>query len=329
MRLNHERMIVMGHRNINFCSWQGKVIILRTNVLSDRDTNFARQLNKIENSFFIIVADETKGLIECPEFNKVSLTENEINKLGLIYENDTPWRCGDYFFYAARRHFPNAAQFWIIEPDVHIHFDQISSFFSEFDAFNNVDMIATRYSQAHHTWSWYRHMMAYHNSIYTMMFPIVRLSGRAIDYLVRRRISLGKHFDKKIKSEPIGTNLQWPNDESFVATELSNANFLCRDMNTFGKTYYDNDSFNFQKPIVPNMIPQEPDELVRHPIVYGDKMYAQSLNYLNNISHNGQALSENDLQYTKKLIDYLNIQRPEKFDEINSYTIKIQSLHKN
>ncbi|WP_232631165.1 hypothetical protein [Methylobacterium sp. Leaf118] len=286
--------------------------------MTEVEISLANQIKLAPNSRFVIFADERDGAIASESFEKISFIKSNAEKMGLIYEYDTPWRCGDYAFYIVRGHFPMASQFWLIEPDVYIHSDEPENFFKKFSHCENIDMISARYSRASEHWAWYKYMAFYHSVIYTMMFPVVRLSGRAVDYLFRRRIALGRCYAERKSANVSNIEVLWPNDESFVATELSNANFVCMDMNDIGSPSYLHEYFGFQKPVIPAMLPENAGDLVCHPFVHGDKLYAQATVYVMRILESGVPWSESDKNYVARLLNQIIKEQPENAENFRS-----------
>ena len=107
------------------------------------------------------------------------------------------------------------------------------------------------------------------SSSQVQIFPVVRLSAGAIDFLYRRR----KELSRKFREEKI-ENAQWPNCELFVPTELCNSGFASSDLNEefvrFTPNFYLNDIRCFEKP----------DNRLYHPVKYIGKDILQEIEIL-------------------------------------------------
>jgi hypothetical protein len=97
-------------------------------------------------------------------------------------------------------------------------------------------------------------------AVYGCIFPITRLSGRAIDHLyqARRAASVSN-------SEDLFPT--WPNDEVFVATELKNHGFECRDLGEQREGLYKRGTLRIGLPHDRGQLMAQPlDEQIYHPV---------------------------------------------------------------
>src|SRR5262249_1055521 len=100
------------------------------------------------------------------------------------------------------------------------------------------------------------------------LFPITRLSVRAIDAAFARRVAHARRAQRR---------LLWPNDEALVATTLMNGDFVCRDFNDFGATFYTDASFFFGPPLRSEELKIAEDGVrLVHPVLSGTA-YAEKL----------------------------------------------------
>ena len=206
--------------------------------------------------------DERKGSTADGRTSVVGLTDEKCRALGLFLPSDYAWRCGDYGYYLARRQFPEARLLWLIEYDVRFSGDRLADFFQFFDGRPEIDLVATDLAPAGTDWFWTRTCFGRGIRPYRCLFPITRLSAPAIDAVLARRRAQSRRYARRAL---------WPNDEAMVATTLGNGDFVCRDFNAFGASYYDATRFTFVEPIDGDALPvtRGPVQML-HPVLFGD-----------------------------------------------------------
>lgn len=191
------------------------------------------------------------------------LTREACSGLGLFCPPDFAWRCGDYGLYLARARFPGERHFWLLEHDVRLAGGDVAEFFRFFEAQPAVDYLACAYRRASRDWGWYPHACARDVVPYRSLFGVVRLSARALDFLLHVRRAQAQRWARRKR---------WPNDEAFVATTLSNAGYECKDLNAFGRRLYDEASFSLTRPIRGETF--QPDAAaglrIYHPVLFGE-----------------------------------------------------------
>ncbi len=231
---------------------------------SPQTAAFARRLASESGEKVCCVVDERKGMVDVGEFDKIAITRSACQALGLYCPADAGWRCGDYGFYLARQRYPDERFMWLIEYDVRLSGPHISAFFQCFHAADAVDLIAGHYRRAEKWWYWTHTMASRDQPVWRCLFPVVRLSDRAIDLL---------HAQRKAYARRPMRLANWPNDESFVATILSRAGMQCADLNDFGTALYDDNTYTFNKPFDGQLIDERALPLkVFHPILFGDDL---------------------------------------------------------
>ena len=201
----------------------------------------------------------------------VGVSDHACRALGLHCPTGYPWQCGDYAYYLARRRFPKAEFFWMIEYDVRFTGASLSSFFTFFAAHDTVDFLAADVRPAELTWHWTASCLAKNARPYRCLFPVTRLSARAIDALLQKRLAHSRSGSRRVL---------WPNDEGMVATTLKNGPFECRDLNDFGAVFYDSDSFTFDGATNGECLRSTTREIrIHHPVLFGQQ-YEDKLNRL-------------------------------------------------
>ena len=124
------------------------------------------------------------------------------------------------------------------------------------------DLLVADLRPAHRTYFWEYMVAARGVLVHRCIFPLVRVSARAIDYLLANRVRLSRHQRRR---------RDWPNDESFVATLLKNApDMNCRDLNGFGRTLDDENTLSFWKPLDGDRLRMRDGEVtIYHPVLDG------------------------------------------------------------
>ena len=143
-----------------------------------------------------------------------------------------------------------------------------AAFFEMFRTETSADLLVADLRPADHTYFWEFTIAARGLAVYRCIFPLVRLSARAIDYLLAKRVVLSNSRRR---------HQEWPNDESFVATVLKDKpDMICRDLNDFGQTLYDEHTLSFWKPFDGANLPLRDDRVaVFHPVLYGAEYRAK------------------------------------------------------
>ncbi len=207
----------------------------------------------------IICCDERAATTDFGTLDKIGFNNATLAELGLLPHPNCGWRCGDYAYYVTRMARPDYDYYWLIEPDVLFHTADIDATFASLNAARS-DFLAPRFYARDARWDWHRTMSGTYDSVFGCNFPITRLSARAIDHL---------HNARRMMSaiETPDTTENWPNDEVFVATELTNHDFDCRDLNEHRPGTYTHDSFRNRVPHDrARLQAQSPDELIYHPV---------------------------------------------------------------
>lgn len=211
-----------------------------------------------ESGFDVIfVCDERRGSVDVGDRDKVGFDAGAVEAMGLFPHADYGWRCGDYFHYVGRAARPDYARYWMIEPDVWIHTGDLRAWFEQFDD-NSADLLVSWFGRKDPSWSWHASVVDRYSEVYGCTFPVTRLSAAASDHLLQARSRLGKDA---------AARETWPNDESFVASELMAAGFDCRDVSPADRPLYTRQSFRNAVPQdYETLVASEPDGLIHHPV---------------------------------------------------------------
>ena len=157
---------------------------------------------------------------------------------------------GDYRFYYIRKFFPDYDYYWLLEYDVFCNGETYEGFLDKFKD-NRADLIINefRIENKNGSWVWtYGLDWIYKDvEIYGSLFPVVRLSARAVDFLYKRRLAQREIFQNYTEQ-----NKRWTYCEIFVPTELMHGGFICENLNEervkFLPYVYLNDERIFLKP---------------------------------------------------------------------------------
>jgi hypothetical protein len=243
-----------------------EAILLRTHYFDGSVAELADFYMRSSGREVLLVCDETKNVVDVPaQYKKVSLQRAVLEADGIYVPDDFGWRCGDYSYYAARRAYADFTAYWLIETDVVLKFDDLSTFFDHFPPADEVALLAPGLFKSGPNAFWYKSMAPFSSNVHGCMFPITRLSGRAIDYLMRERAAISPKFLELDAAS--ATRLSWPNDEAFVTTRLMEAGYVCRDINSFGERFYSSGTFWVGAPASAKQVKALPnDGKIYHPV---------------------------------------------------------------
>ena len=217
------------------------LIVFRTHFLDQRLLGLIESIRSAPDYEVVVAADEIGRTVEAHGVPKISMTAALFDALGLFTElGDMLWRCGDYPLYLARQAYPDAVNYWLIEYDVAINRPDPVGFFREHDTAYAHDLLSTHFREREPGWHWGDPMQGEYAVVWRSYFPLVRLSGRAIDFLLERRV-LASNRIRTIASD---FRPEWPNDEAFVACELHYNGFQCADFAALGDCYDRTTFFN-------------------------------------------------------------------------------------
>ena len=169
------------------------------------------------------------------------------------------WYNCDYRFYYVRKIFPGYDCYWQFEYDIFCNGDSYQPFFDTY-AKHTEDLLSTHYraEQMNGNWPWSKNVDWNYKDmpIYGSLFPIVRLTGRAVDFLYGQRLKQEELFENMSGSK----NDAWPFCELFVPTELVNNGFTAASMEEKQITWNNEYDLNEVR------LFEHPDNLLYHPV---------------------------------------------------------------
>ena len=234
------------------------MILLRATQADDRFRAFAAELRNASGMDVVAVLDERRGPTAPAYEDKIGLTDALCESLGLKRPKDYTWRCGDYGYYAARLRYPAQSFFWMIEYDVRIR--RAPEFFSRLSD-DSTDLLAVDLRPADEHWYWYDYQASRDARAWRCLFPVTRLSAKAIDLLLETRRRHGRHVSRR---------LRWANDEGFVATTVAAAGLSMADLNTRAPDTWTEQSFSFETPLRGEDLKlDDSGPQLLHPVLFG------------------------------------------------------------
>lgn len=257
-----------------------------------------------------VVADETRGKVHVPEGVRTCvMSVASLDALGVAIPERAGWVCGDYAIYTAMLANPPYDFYWMLEPDVFINFEDAGEFFGWFERNRDVDLIAAAYGPAHRNWPWTRTVEAFSSPVYACLFPVVRLSRKAAAFLLGARQQLAQR-------RPDLTLMNYPNDEVFCATVLTNSGHVCHGLNAFGREMISADVFGHTR-VFPfhHMERAGADGMVYHPVLTAEKLYDKFLTAVEHgdaetflhtkrfVPHSGDDLSREQVEHLRGRIE--------------------------
>ncbi|MBY5994077.1 hypothetical protein [Ferrimonas balearica] len=191
-------------------------------------------------------AGETgEQLISLPRFVASAGLSVAIDRLG--------WRCGDHCFYAVLDRVDDADYYWLIENDVYLDDEALGKLRLE-SAARSEDLLIHGFAPGASGKTWNKHYRHYYDEpAYGGLFPVVRLSRKAVAYLASERAQLAQRFT--------GTRY-YPNDEVFVCSRLQNNGFHCGALGVTTEGH-----FNLTRKLVRNVAPGR----LHHPVSHCPK----------------------------------------------------------
>ncbi len=207
----------------------------------------------------VLCCDERQGPVDMGGREKIGFDADTLRALGLLLHPRCGWRCGDYPYYVTSAARPDYDFYLLVEPDVLINTADLAATLVALGA-SEADFIAARLDVRDERWEWSRTMRHRYDDIYGCIFPLTRLSARAIAHLhAARRAALVPESAEVFED--------WPNDEVFVATELKNNGFACVPLDEALPGSYTRDSLRTGLPHDRATLEAAgPDGLIYHPV---------------------------------------------------------------
>lgn len=222
----------------------------------------------------LVAVDERSKHIDITGWNKVSLSNEKLENIGIFPHPKCGWLCGDYFLYMAYESYPDYDYYWLCEPDVYFSFSSVNLFFKEFEK-NKADLLAVYLSKRNESWPWTKRARIISENVYGCYFPIIRISRTAIIRLQYERINLSNLYKNNILS-----NGKWLNDESFVCTVLMRDNFDCQSFENICN-FFDRKFFSRTRKLWDKVANEPPVNKVLHSVIHYHQFQEKSIKIVN------------------------------------------------
>lgn len=202
-------------------------ILIRTSGKLDAAIDLLSALKKQWNDTYLVIdgisgSDEKTSGID--EKSKIYVSDDFIKEYNLKKFYNVMWQAGDYFYYAARKNLPNFDYYWLIDDDVFFNID-FSKFILKSEKIS-CDLLGMEIGPRKPNWWWYSSMEhLYGDKVFGMLYPLSRLSGKAIDFLLEKRSNYISSCSESDYSSNNHALQKHANDEAFTATTLLNNNF--------------------------------------------------------------------------------------------------------
>jgi hypothetical protein len=190
------------------------VVALRTHVWNEEVAVLARRLAYFSQGVeFVILADETNGVLETGGFKKIA-HNNDFSQFGVANypARLVLWYNGDYPLYVLRREFPQATHLAMVEYDVAVNTD-VAAIMRDAQA-RKIDLIADRLGPASPDWHWWPSLAPHFAQPMIAFIQFVVVSARAVDALLRSRQAL-------MVAKVPDCDADWPFCEGFIPSVIA------------------------------------------------------------------------------------------------------------
>lgn len=229
------------------------LLILRTHIDRPSALEHAQTIAGLAGYDFCVALDPSHGRSILDLSREVLVTDQTIEDAGLFHRGfNARWQCGDYALYLSYLKYPDYDFYWMIEHDVFFNFSNLKEVFGQFDERSNCDFLTTKLERPPTSWLWINSMTRWGVPAVRCFFPVGRFSNKAVRILLEKRCLHTCMLESEISENPDLFKMSrivdvWPNDEVFVASVLKNERLICEDINNAGRTYYDDETFRFNR----------------------------------------------------------------------------------
>lgn len=195
----------------NGTSMDSSLLIIRTNKIGSREEEMLQIYRQHFKQNIVFALDNRKHNVDGSREDIVSVNEGVLTNLGMTCPDDWGWRCGDFFLYAVHAAYPDFDSYWMIEPDVAFHKTDPGDFFNRC-AEDKSDLLAFSIGTREKPWKHLDAAKKVYDEVYGCVFPLIRVSKPALNYLKSERARYGREWDQKS---------DYSNDEGFVASAIA------------------------------------------------------------------------------------------------------------
>ncbi|CAI9122395.1 galactose-binding domain-containing protein [Brytella acorum] len=235
-----------------------KIVAFRTHVWNKEVSILARRIRgACIKARFVIIADETNGILDVSPFEKIS-HRKDFSHFGLpsFPPDKVLWYNADYPMYVLAEEFPNSSHILMIENDVTVNIDLDSVF--EAMEIEGIDFLAHKVEPSNNAWLWHHTLEPHFAEPHKCLLMVLGLSRRAIDVLLTERLRIARDWRVDASTQV------WPYCEGFVASALMERDDIKTvDISRFADTRY----YNFDGAIHPSSSEARRSGSICHPVV--------------------------------------------------------------
>ena len=275
-------------------SFNKTIIFISTHIITKAVISEYNKMKKLKNYDVILAIDNTNikseydkritkkqyfgTTVECFFFD--SKVHDELQLPWFHYNSlsnnfaEIMWYNSDFRFYYFRKYFPDYEYYWQFEYDIFCNGDSYQSFFDKYSNRTEDALLLEFRTEAHNgPWAWSNNIdwIYKQTNIYGSFFPIVKLTGKAIDFLYQQRLK-HKYLYNSIYKKKNDNNFLWIFCECFVPTELINNGF------TIYRMVENNITLN-EIDLTTDRLFEIPDNKLYHPV---KGQFIERINKLNN-----------------------------------------------
>ncbi len=229
-------------------------VLVRTHLVNDKLHDLLRILAGGVGYDLFVCGDESRGALAVPGHRVVGHSVAmcaELRLVGALPGENVLWYFGDYAFYCAHHVIPDYDHYVLIEYDVDLVRGNALCMEGLIhrlrDEAGDYDLVASHYGVPGEGWDWARTCEAYFRPVYSVLFPFVVLSNRAVRYLYDWRLHEARH-------PPAGGRYAFC--EALVPSALNAAGgFRCADLDALMPGCYSRDSFRVGAPMLLGALP--------------------------------------------------------------------------
>jgi len=232
--------------------------LLRTNNFDIPVQVLARCLRTFLEAPITIICDESDGPIEVHDFDKISLTRESVQALGITkLPENWGWFCGDLCYYIAEKELPGFEYYCLIESDVFFSDSAANTFKSILDC-SKAEVLAARLGPKPKTPRYskgLKHLGL--NANWGCLFPVTRVRSPVIHKMMALRIRNESASGKYVL-----------NDEAILASVTFENDFSYVDLSDKYPRMFSESSFSSNPPhLFEALVDTSSDPQVYHPVV--------------------------------------------------------------
>ena len=218
----------------------------------------AKRLVESGNVHVVIVVDERENISDTTPFDKISLTEEAVSKIGMSgLPKNWGWFCGDICYYLAAAHFPNYKYYTLIESDVYLTAVGAKQLLSAFEKCQ-VDGIAAQLAPKQKPPKYSNGLAALDlDPAWGCIFPLSRVSSRLLfEMQTLREEALIKFPEGKL------------NDEAILVGAAQRGGFSVTQLEDLLPTCVSKETFDTNPPhLFEAVVEDKLDTRIYHPVV--------------------------------------------------------------